>query len=546
MTTVYDRLTSTNQMDVDASRDELNSPTMDVETEESSGEGGLQCENALSDQAAPIMCISVTDSESEDEADSYGMQHLETHDELMERGRSVCTKLDNRQTNMKIHRGRKEKRTFRLNRTKQKVTHSDQSPFECPYTMCWKVFTSRHALRRHTIALHTKELVFPCTKCSMRFYRWDLRRKHLVFEHGEGRLYCCYLCKITSFTRQELRRHMDCTHIRLPRVKCSFPSCSAKLYTKLGLEGHMRRKHSSRTYCCYLCSKTYPMTRPLRQHIEWVHCGQKKHKCPKRNCSMMFQEKDGLVDHLAFRHGEGKMRRCKLCAKPMASMQSLGNHMRLMHSDQSRFKCPISTCSHKTYNMKTLRDHMAFRHGQGPTLSCHLCKKALSKRENLDSHIKRMHSGEPQFKCPINKCNRKFHQKHILKEHLALAHSKGVTFCCHLCKTMFSAKYKLLRHMNCFHVRQIRFKCTFPSCSVEYGRKDHLQRHLAQKHGETPTHTCSACKKSFASKQLLANHTKLKHSNRKYYKCLQCENLFSSNQVLKRHMERFHDAQKKV
>lgn len=497
--------------------------------EENSGSGSeFQCENTANNGATPVICITVTDSDDSNDEEANSTVQISKN-----RKRTVCNK---RASNNAV--------AIRLNHKSRQADRAGQ--FMCPYTACVKPYADKNTLKYHLNAVHAKELLFPCPKCPMRFYRTDIRKKHLIRQHGEGNIYCCYICKRTSVTRQEMHRHMSCKHFRQPRLNCPFPLCSGKSFTRGGLAGHMRRKHSSRTFCCYLCETTFTDSRSLRQHIGWVHCGQKSHKCPKANCAKMFKEKNGLRAHMAFRHGEGHLYTCRICKKSLASAASRGNHMRFMHSGQRRFKCPLPTCSHKTFTKLSLRDHMAYRHGQGQMILCQLCEKPFSKQKTLDAHIKHIHSGEPLFRCTIRKCSQKFHQNHILKEHMAIVHGKGSTFCCYLCKIPFCLKTKLTRHMNCFHIRQIRFKCTFPSCSVEYGRKDHLQRHLKLKHGKAPTLTCDACKQSFANLKLLGNHKKVMHSIREHFICLVCDNVYSHKQSLKKHMERVHSGQSKA
>lgn len=474
------------------------------------------------------MCITVTDTDESDDEEANSAVQVPK-----KRKRTAGNQRASNRTD-----------AIRLNQKSPEAERTGQ--FMCPYTACVKLYSSKCVLKCHLNDVHVKELLFPCPKCPMRFHRSDIRRKHLLRQHGEGRIYCCYICKRSSATRQEIHRHMDCIHFRQLRLDCPFPMCFGKSYTQGGLKSHMILKHSSRSFCCYLCKTRYSGARILRQHIDWVHCGQRRHKCPKPNCSMMFRERDGLRDHMAFRHGEGHLRTCRICKMSFASVQSLGNHKRFMHSGQQRFKCPLPTCSHKTFNKLNLRDHMAYRHGQGQKIICRLCQKPFSKQKTHDSHVKHIHSGEPLFKCTIRECSRKFHQKHVLQEHMAIVHGKGITFCCYLCKVTFSLNTKLTRHMNCFHIRQIRFKCTFPSCSVEYGRKDHLQRHLKLKHGKVPTLSCEACKQSFANLKLLGNHKKLMHSNREHFECLVCGAVYGHKQSLKKHMDRVHSDQSKA
>lgn len=67
--------------------------------------------------------------------------------------------------------------------------HTGHVRFECPIRKCPRNFTAKASLERHVNVIHTKEIAFGCSKCSMKFYRKDVLITHLANKHdGETML----------------------------------------------------------------------------------------------------------------------------------------------------------------------------------------------------------------------------------------------------------------------------------------------------------------------------------------------------------------------
>lgn len=56
-------------------------------------------------------------------------------------------------------------------------------------------------------------------------------------------------------------------------------------------------------------------------------------------------------------------------------------------------------------------------HSNVQTLSCDVCQKKFSRRDNLKTHML-THTGVRQFECSI--CKKCFAYKHVLKNHMAV------------------------------------------------------------------------------------------------------------------------------
>ena len=86
---------------------------------------------------------------------------------------------------------------------------------------------------------------------------------------------------------------------------------------------------------------------------------------------------------------------------------------------------------------------------------CKECGHATAQKNNLDSHIKRMHGigleTEDAHKCPT--CPRKFSNSRALRLHItSRVHEKLKDFKCPTCDFSTATNHDLIRHMKSAHL----------------------------------------------------------------------------------------------
>ncbi len=88
---------------------------------------------------------------------------------------------------------------------------------------------------------------------------------------------------------------------------------------------------------------------------------------------------------------------CPYCKKIFTTSKVLKRHIR-SHLGQFLHTCP--TCGKGFQLKKYLVQHCVVH--SGPKFQCHICPKALFRKESFDAHIKRHTtiSDEPNFPCP--------------------------------------------------------------------------------------------------------------------------------------------------
>ncbi|KAG4070430.1 hypothetical protein HA402_005662 [Bradysia odoriphaga] len=134
------------------------------------------------------------------------------------------------------------------------------------------------------------------------------------------------------------------------------------------------------------------------------------------------------------------------------------------HNEFGEYFCDICKSS-KNYRTKVrLKAHISNVHIKGiepgkaahPKYECNLCKKQLSSKAALKSHMDSKHSDgrelKEQFHCET--CDKVFKRKQSLTSHVIL-HS-GKTFDCTECGRFFSHPDYLSKHRR--HHKEVKYK----------------------------------------------------------------------------------------
>ena len=157
---------------------------------------------------------------------------------------------------------------------------------------------------------------------------------------------------------------------------------------------------------CEKCNKNFSTITHLKNHIMTIHEHNRPFKCPYQNCDKSYSIQSRLHSHLKI-HSAIKPYICKICNKGFNEKGNLKTHQRF-HSNLRPFKCNFCDKSYKTNGH--LKDHIQIQHMHIRKYSCIYCKKTFGRISTLKSHI-RTHTGEKNFKCLIENCNKYFAEK---------------------------------------------------------------------------------------------------------------------------------------
>ncbi|RXN31630.1 kinesin KIF20A isoform X1 [Labeo rohita] len=122
--------------------------------------------------------------------------------------------------------------------------------------------------------------------------------------------------------------------------------------------------------------------------------------------------------------------------------------------------------------------------------SCQLCEKAFNSLEKLKVHSY-SHTGERPYHCTHTDCTKAFVSKYKLLRHMA-THSPEKTHKCSYCEKMFHRKDHLKNHLHTHDPNKEAFSCT--ECGKSYNTKLGFRRHQALHAAHRGDLTCQAFK----------------------------------------------------
>ncbi|XP_076014436.1 zinc finger protein PLAG1 [Genypterus blacodes] len=169
---------------------------------------------------------------------------------------------------------------------------------------------------------------------------------------------------------------------------------------------------------------------------------------------------------------------------------------------------------------------------------CQVCQKAFNSVEKLKVHSY-SHTGERPYRCSHPDCTKAFVSKYKLLRHMA-THSPEKNHKCSYCEKMFHRKDHLKNHLHTHDPYKEAFTCQ--ECGKSYNTKLGFKRHLALHAANSGDLTCQVCLQPFPSTAVLLEHLKT-HAGKssggtkeKKHRCEHCERRFYTRKDVRRHM----------
>lgn len=190
-----------------------------------------------------------------------------------------------------------------------------------PCDVCGLSLSGPVALRRHTLAKHTKERPFKCPECDFATVANILLRQHVESKHRDNK-YPCSVCGINFKTKGFLNRHKKSVHTDEKPFKCEH--CEKCFKRKAHLQKHTSNLHSTAKITCKVCSKVFPS--------------------------------QGYMDEHARQHDIENHLPCPHCAKTFTRKQKLQEHINI-HTGNTPFICPHDQCGRRFTSTSALAHH---------------------------------------------------------------------------------------------------------------------------------------------------------------------------------------------
>ena len=168
---------------------------------------------------------------------------------------------------------------------------------------------------------------------------------------------------------------------------------------------------------------------------------------------------------------------CNICNKPFSTLGNMRNHIMVIHQNYRPFKCTYPGCN-KNYSIESrYQIHLRTHIGSKPFI-CQICNKSFNEKGNLKTHL-RFHSEIRPYKCPH--CNKSYKTNGHLKDHIEILHNLIKKYICKFCNKKFGRISTLKAHIKT-HTGEKNYKCKIEGCDKYFAEKGnmeiHYRRHL--------------------------------------------------------------------
>ncbi|XP_071034572.1 zinc finger protein 629 isoform X2 [Parasteatoda tepidariorum] len=204
---------------------------------------------------------------------------------------------------------------------------------------CGVICRSRAALKKHV-------------KCHGKSQKGKSKKSSKV-KCASNKRYTCPSCTYSSQRRDKLDKHME-AHVMHDGVH----PCGKKRHKPEALP--QRHRHNAEEYKCPYCPYSCTVYKALRKH-------QKVHLSGNETFTLKLS--------------------CKICGKDRSTEMEMQRHMR-KHKNDEHFLCDL--CNFSSVQLKKIIQHRRMHTGEKPHLCPH-CSYRSARRDNLRSHVRRMH-----------------------------------------------------------------------------------------------------------------------------------------------------------
>lgn len=260
------------------------------------------------------------------------------------------------------------------------------------------------------------------------------------------------------------------------------------VFTKLSHEIKHKKIHlGARPFNCPYCEKMFTADRGVKKHIYRLHPEHSERawnvKLPDMNsdilkevqtflcliCKRTFRRKATIKEHVAVMHVGQTMRFPFARRNP----QSSGMQCATCHQDYALRELQTHTCPGKSTGEKpvSIRKESVIQ-----PFPCSICPAAFTRKDNLMTHIHKMHKDKLQELAKLKKeyacevCGSKFPKQTRLQEHLS-THNNMKPYTCEYCKKTLKSKRSLRTHLLTLHKLTVgsadKMVCDLPDIQSE-------------------------------------------------------------------------------